>query len=166
MRHRKSCSSSSGVGRPNVAMCRPAGSHWPTTWRTVPPLPEVSIPCSTSRTLRVPPLRPSAYSCSCSVETRSAISACAFLAAALPCLKPGWRACRYREVDGAVGGAEEEGDGFAIGRTVPPANVNGGWVGVGAKCPGGHECHLEGREPIEMTFVAADGWTHLLTSRR
>ena len=89
MRHRKSWRSSSGVGRPKLATCTPAGSHWPTTWRTVPPLPEVSSPCSTSSTLRAPPLRPSAKSCSCSVARRSACFACAFLAADLPFLKPG-----------------------------------------------------------------------------
>ena len=52
MRQRKSCASSSGVGRLNAAMCTPAGSTCPTTWPTVPPLPEVSMPCSTSSTLR------------------------------------------------------------------------------------------------------------------
>ena len=32
----------------------PAGRPAPTTWRTVPPLPEVSMPCRTSRIRRVP----------------------------------------------------------------------------------------------------------------
>src|SRR3954453_3263587 len=39
-RPRKAWGSSSGVGRPKVAACTPAGSHGPTTWRTVPPFPE------------------------------------------------------------------------------------------------------------------------------
>ena len=43
--------------RPSAALkartCTPPGSTCPTTWRTVPPLPEVSIPCSTSSRLRV-----------------------------------------------------------------------------------------------------------------
>ncbi len=49
---RKSCSSSSGVGALKALSRVPLGSSSPTTWRTVPPLPDVSMPCNTSSTRR------------------------------------------------------------------------------------------------------------------
>ena len=44
MRHKKSCASSSAVGFLNDEMTTPAGFIAPTTLRTVPSLPDVSIP--------------------------------------------------------------------------------------------------------------------------
>ena len=56
IRHRKSCFSSSAVGALKAVICTPWGSTLPTTWRMIPPLPEVSIPCTISSTERPSPL--------------------------------------------------------------------------------------------------------------
>ena len=54
MRHRKWCASSSSVGFLKEATSSPAGSIAEKTWRTVPPLPLVSMPWSTTSRERVP----------------------------------------------------------------------------------------------------------------
>ena len=48
MRHRKSWASSSLVGFLNDVSRRPLGFSRPSAWSITPPLPEVSIPCSTT----------------------------------------------------------------------------------------------------------------------
>jgi hypothetical protein len=44
MRHRKGWARSSAVGALKAVMSTPCGSTAPTTWRMMPPLPEVSMP--------------------------------------------------------------------------------------------------------------------------
>ena len=48
MRHRKSWARSSGVGALNACTWTPSGSIAPITWRMIPPLPAVSMPCRTT----------------------------------------------------------------------------------------------------------------------
>jgi hypothetical protein len=45
-----------------------------------------------------------------------------------------------------------------------PANVNGGWVGVGCEPPGGHECHLDGGMRHRGDIRAASGRTGRLNA--
>src|SRR6185312_2143285 len=89
MRHRKSCASSSSVGLPKLAYLMPCGLHAPTTCLTMPPLPAVSIPCNTSRILRLSPARLAAYSISWSSANRSLRSSCRSGASDLEPLNPG-----------------------------------------------------------------------------
>ena len=70
IRHRKCWSRSSGVGFLNEAICSPCGFTSPATCRITPPLPEVSIPCSTSSSDRRPPPTASANSASCRASRR------------------------------------------------------------------------------------------------
>ena len=55
MRQRKSCLRSSSVGALKLVIRTPCGSTSPIVWRSTPPLPLVSMPCSTSRTRRSEP---------------------------------------------------------------------------------------------------------------
>src|SRR4051794_21175459 len=90
IRQRKSCSSSSGVGALNAMCSTPCGSTLPTTCRTMPPLPEVSMPWRTSSTLRLlAPPRAAANSRSCRADSSRAPPASAFAPAALFPSKPG-----------------------------------------------------------------------------
>ena len=74
-----------GVGFLNAVIDVPSGPSCPTTWLMVPPLPAVSMPCSTSSTRRLPPTVDSANSFSWSsaiagpVTSVRAASALAFL---------------------------------------------------------------------------------------
>lgn len=52
IRQRKGCARSSLVGALKAVCLTPCGSKAPTTYRMIPPLPEVSIPCTTSRSER------------------------------------------------------------------------------------------------------------------
>jgi hypothetical protein len=76
MRQRKSCESSSAVGFLNATSETPCGSTEPITWRTMPPLPAVSIACSTSSTAGVSSTtRDCANRRSCSSSSSSAPAA-------------------------------------------------------------------------------------------
>ena len=90
MRHRKSWARSSSVGALNEVIWTPWGSTSPTVWRSTPPLPEVSMPWSTSSTRRVRP-RPtrSANSRSCRSASSAPSAASASLPASLSPSKPG-----------------------------------------------------------------------------
>ncbi len=82
-----------------------------TVWRTTPPLPEVSMPCSTSSTLRLPPLRPSAKSRSCRSLSSSPSSLERLLAVGLVAVEAGGGVGRQGgQVDGARGQAQVLGD--------------------------------------------------------
>ena len=56
MRHRKSWASSSSVGFLNDFSRNPLGLSWPSALSMTPPLPEVSMPWSTTSTRRRPPV--------------------------------------------------------------------------------------------------------------
>ncbi len=56
MRHRKSWASSSLVGFRNDVCLIPLGFSSPSACWITPPLPEVSMPCSTTSTRRDPPV--------------------------------------------------------------------------------------------------------------
>src|SRR5690625_5214206 len=91
MRHKKSCSSSSSVGLPKLKVVVPCGSKTEKTDFTAPPLPEVSMPCSTTKMdgASFPSARAFAKSSSCrSLNSSSKRFACFFKALALPS-KPG-----------------------------------------------------------------------------
>ena len=77
------------VGALKEAIAQPWGSTWPMTWRTTPPLPEVSMPWRTSSRLRDPPLTPSACSRSWRSDSRGPSAASSALPAALSPSKPG-----------------------------------------------------------------------------
>ena len=83
MRQRKSWASSSFVGALKAVSLTPSGLT-ETTWRMMPPLPEVSMPCTTSSTERFEP----AVDCAKSRSSRSASSASQAASAALPAILP------------------------------------------------------------------------------
>src|SRR5699024_1254874 len=88
---KKSCSSSSSVGFPKLEVVVPCGSKTENTDLTAPPLPEVSMPCSTTRIdgASLPCARALAKSNSCkSLNSSSKRVACFFKDLALPS-KPG-----------------------------------------------------------------------------
>ena len=89
MRQRKSCASSSSVGALKAVAWTPCGSTEPMTWRTMPPLPAVSMPWTTSRTdRRAPPwTRRRAAPAGRTARPRTALSAA--LPASLFPVKPG-----------------------------------------------------------------------------
>jgi hypothetical protein len=89
IRQRKSWDRSSSVGALNEVIRTPCGSTSPTACRITPPLPEVSMPWSTSSTLRVPPVFPSANSRSWRSASPSPIAYSAALPFFLEPLKPG-----------------------------------------------------------------------------
>src|SRR5215207_4055394 len=95
MRHRKPRRFSAGVGALKDMIRSPWGSIRPALWRITPPLPDVSMPCSTSRMLRRPPLRPSAYRRSCHSETSGPSAWRAALPSALPPGEPGVERVSY-----------------------------------------------------------------------
>src|SRR3954447_20134575 len=88
MRHRKSCARSSSVGALKLVIFTPCGSTRPTVCRSTPPLPEVSIPCSTSSTRRSEPVVRSAHRRSCQSDSSSPSAARAALPAFLPPSNP------------------------------------------------------------------------------
>ena len=89
MRHRKSWARSSSVGALKLVIRTPCGSTRPIVWRSTPPLPLVSMPCSTSSTRRSLPTVRSAQSRSCRSASSSPIAKSAALPSAFLPSNPG-----------------------------------------------------------------------------
>ena len=104
IRHRKWWRRSSSVGALKQVIRTPCGSTRPTVCRIVPPLPEVSMPCSTSSTRRVSRVRPSANSRSWRSASSSPRAASAAFRRLLAAAEPGRRVgSGAGEVDGSGG---------------------------------------------------------------
>src|SRR4051794_4410029 len=86
IRHRNGCERSCSVGCLNALIFTPCGSTMPIACRMTPPLPEVSMPWSTTSTLGAPssPARPAAYRRSWRSASSASIAVRAAGASALP----------------------------------------------------------------------------------